>query len=84
MGHAHLVFLFPVRLLRPGTRTERHSLALHRTLLYYVLCVGDLLSGRRIQGRFAGRAGDPFTLLGDVFRHKNITRTAAVFTGVHR
>jgi hypothetical protein len=83
MGHAHLVFLFPVERGR-ALCAARHLLALHGTFYYNVRASEDLLRDRRIQGRFAGRAGDPFTLLGDVFRHKNITRTAAVFTGVHR
>lgn len=50
MGHGHLVLFGSGRLLRPRTRTERHSLALHAVLLYNTRAPDDLLSDRGILG----------------------------------
>jgi hypothetical protein len=61
MGHAHLVFFGSRRLLRSGTRTARHLLALHRTLYYNDDAPDDLLRDRRYKGlRADGSARGPY------------------------
>lgn len=63
MGHAHLVFFGSRRLLRPGTRTAHHSLALSVTLHYNVRVGGDLLRDPDLEGHSGGEPGGPNSFL---------------------